>query len=596
VTVLRRVLRASEGRAGIDRSVTDGPFELVLAHDGLVVLATSEGLVWARHLEGLSVVDVDGHAADELLRSLSEHVAFRDEAALWGEAEAPLHDDEEAEALVALAALAAVDASASERLAPLLSAAEARLPEAVARARRVLDARTPFETPLPRRPRVGEDVQARIHRVEDRVKVLLHGPRAVLEVAPEAYGVLTNCDGTRDLEGLCLAAARGGFYGGRRAVIELLESLQEVGFLADGRPIPRAEKPVAPPAPGPPDRPLATMSRFVLRCDGRGSCCRFYGSVSLQEHEAWRAAALYPEAPRRLRPAPGFSPLAGTAREEGEGLAMALVDGACQFLEADHRCGLHARGGPEAKPRACRVYPFTLVDDGEAVRVGVAPECACVYASDGAAGEGAPPEGWRTLGDVPPGFLRVLPDRLAVTGDRVVPREALRGWTARLVDHLIDAPPSDPAAYALALAEGLERHGLEVDLSAPVEGALEEVRLERLAERVGEAADAADRTRSASDLSRRTARWLVDALAARGPGLPPPEDASAEVLYLRALAFAYRISSGGRPLADGFRDRAARIVAARWMARLRPERDDPAERWPLALVEAALRNLGIGTG
>jgi len=35
-------------------------------------------------------------------------------------------------------------------------------------------------------------------------------------------------------------------------------------------------------------------------------------------------------------------------------------DGACVFLDAENRCRIHARYGADAKPLACRVYPFSL--------------------------------------------------------------------------------------------------------------------------------------------------------------------------------------------------------------------------------------------
>jgi hypothetical protein len=69
-------------------------------------------------------------------------------------------------------------------------------------------------------------------------------------------------------------------------------------------------------------------------------------------------------------------------------------------------------------------------------------------------------------------------------------------------------------------------------------------------------------------------------------------DPGAERFYLRALAHGHRLAIEGRTLEHGLRDRAARMLAARAMARVPAPRDQSA-RYPLALLEAAMRNLGI---
>ena len=68
-----------------------------------------------------------------------------------------------------------------------------------------------------------------------------------------------------------------------------------------------------------------------------------------------------------------------------------------------------------AKPRGCRVYPATFVDDGEHIRVSMSVECPCVLASAGVEG-GAPlvdPEA-RTRADlINVTRVGVLPARIA---------------------------------------------------------------------------------------------------------------------------------------------------------------------------------------
>jgi lysine-N-methylase len=58
-------------------------------------------------------------------------------------------------------------------------------------------------------------------------------------------------------------------------------------------------------------------------------------------------------------------------------------DGGCVFLEADNRCRIHARFGLEAKPFACRLYPFVLVPAGDHWKLGLRFSCPPVAQDSG---------------------------------------------------------------------------------------------------------------------------------------------------------------------------------------------------------------------
>jgi lysine-N-methylase len=60
------------------------------------------------------------------------------------------------------------------------------------------------------------------------------------------------------------------------------------------------------------------------------------------------------------------------------------ADGSCVFLGADNRCLIHARFGEEAKPLACRLYPFVLAPAGNHWRVGLRFACPSAAESRGA--------------------------------------------------------------------------------------------------------------------------------------------------------------------------------------------------------------------
>ncbi len=55
-------------------------------------------------------------------------------------------------------------------------------------------------------------------------------------------------------------------------------------------------------------------------------------------------------------------------------------DGACVFLSEKNRCRIHERFGADAKPLACRLFPFVLVPAGDHWRVGL--RYACPSAAD----------------------------------------------------------------------------------------------------------------------------------------------------------------------------------------------------------------------
>lgn len=57
--------------------------------------------------------------------------------------------------------------------------------------------------------------------------------------------------------------------------------------------------------------------------------------------------------------------------------------GACVFLNEQGRCRIHERFGAEAKPLACRLYPFMLIPAGKEWRVGLRFSCPSAAANRG---------------------------------------------------------------------------------------------------------------------------------------------------------------------------------------------------------------------
>ena len=475
--------------------------------------------------------------------------------------------------------------------------------------------------PFPHRPRLADHVLPRRHRMDGRDFGLLHDTARdeAVELEPRLLDLALLADGTRDFDGIVLAAAAGGLYRRASEIGGLFADLDRRGMLTSGvAPRPR-------PRPVETGKPLEVLPDYRFVCDGNGGCCVTYGSIPFGEDEASRALLL---ASGHLGEgaATAFSPLFGSA---GGRHAVALFDGRCAFLADDGRCRvelaaavlrdasgrslLAPEGGYAArgKPRGCQTYPATFVDDGFAVRVSLVVECPCVATSletDGASG-GLVPDGARTTSDLLPGTPVVpLSMEIAVAPGRSGSRDALRTWSAAVCAALEPhGQHADCVAQAWSLAEALGAEGLAPGpaLAALARPTAPDVTtldpwLTALAVRA-EAKEASVRGwRSTRDRHRRLSEWLAHAAKAlrseaeRRLAEPAPTP-DAERLYLRALLWGHHLAGPGRTLQSELRDRAVRLLLARQAALSVPAglADDAAVPIPITAVEAMMRGGGL---
>ncbi len=123
---------------------------------------------------------------------------------------------------------------------------------------------------------------------------------------------------------------------------------------------------VAPVSPNPPLFLAFASGSISYSCAPCGRCCRGLGMASELSH---------------LHASPELTLLAPFAapREAGDPLQSlyTFADG-CRFLSADNACALHYRSGPAAKPRICRLFPFSRLHEVDGLWV-LLPHGSCPW-------------------------------------------------------------------------------------------------------------------------------------------------------------------------------------------------------------------------
>jgi hypothetical protein len=128
----------------------------------------------------------------------------------------------------------------------------------------------------------------------------------------------------------------------------------------------------------------------------------------------------------------------------------------CRFQGDDNGCDLHRHGGPEAKPRICRLFPFSRIVDVEGLWV-VLPQASCPWT----AGQDSPYSRHADiLHDLPPALLASLtPGRLNVRTS--LSPEARLALEERLRDAVAVTTSAAEALSVMARGQG------DVTLAAP---------------------------------------------------------------------------------------------------------------------------------
>lgn len=458
---------------------------------------------------------------------------------------------------------------------------------------------TEQEIRLPYRPRLGDYVMVRRQIVAGVVKPCLVDSRngMLYVLTEEELEHVLTLDGTRDFGGVILKVVQSGHFRRASEIKVLLGQMQEAGLLVDG---------IAPPDPEPerhPERPLEALPGYRLRCDAVGSCCTTFASVPFSEAEMLRAAAAAPE----LVDGPldrVFLPVWGSV--DRSIVAVTMRDGQCPFLSEAARCVVHERSGSDAKPLGCTIFPKSFADDGEAVRVSVQVECACVMASATRSGDDGDVllDGVTREADL---HRRVhitrLPDEIRIHGVTTAPSRALRAWS----EAVCGATIRDGVAAFWRLADAVEAAGLDPEAARAAAESTSPPTAELLARHLDAVAKLAETRREAAaeradrDRIRVLAEWaalaanaLADATRVddRLAEVPHPDR---ERFYLRAVVWGHHLAQRRLSLADALRDRALRLLLARQMAKSQTTAAaaDPSAAYPITGMEAMMRGQAL---
>lgn len=300
--------------------------------------------------------------------------------------------------------------------------------------------------------------------------------------------------------------------------------------------------------------PLHLLPGQRFSCEGCGRCCRAPWNIAVDGPSRARISGSGLEA--RVRREIGGPPLV----EDREGrVVLARRSGACVFLDPAGRCRIHADLGVEAKPRACRQFPFLLQATPEGVYAGLSFLCPTVQAGRGAPLETAEAE------------LRGFLDE---EGGGSLP-EATPGWEERraleaeMRHALAGQPPSEVLRRALERTLGVPRP------ASPGLEALEAFGAARFVGWLEYPADPGSGEALARALREGRGRARVprfgwdgpaEELACRLAGQLPGTDLEASLRrYLDALLFR-KILVGERPLARTLALLHLALAVLRWYA------------------------------
>jgi Fe-S-cluster containining protein len=207
------------------------------------------------------------------------------------------------------------------------------------------------------------------------------------------------------------------------------------------------------------DLPLH-LPLFRAACNGSGACCSLHHHVPVTEPERSVITAVMGSGWESPVP---FELLLHRAYDSGgdSSFNIASVGGTCAFQRGDGLCELHCRGGPMAKPMACRSFPSSLVLCGGEWHASLRPECACIQRTAIEGGDlHMDADSWVALRNFQE-WVASVPEELRLDEQRTIARERYLSWMRGVVAELRTS--FEPVAVLRRALRGLDEEAGEDD-------------------------------------------------------------------------------------------------------------------------------------
>ncbi|MCA9515085.1 MAG: YkgJ family cysteine cluster protein, partial [Myxococcales bacterium] len=191
------------------------------------------------------------------------------------------------------------------------------------------------------------------------------------------------------------------------------------------------------------DVPIVVRGDARFTCTMCGSCCGGH-NVPVFDDVLEGLADKIPALEAATRTRKGLFVTLGKRPGAAGQVYCQLTHGSCVFLDDDARCRIHGQWGAEAKPSACRIFPYELVATPDGVAISIQRECRGFVEARA---------GKRLADDLPNlrEVLRLVPELprvrrvIETTAGRVVTWAEYQALEDRLHD-LVDAGDGDHAA------------------------------------------------------------------------------------------------------------------------------------------------------
>lgn len=267
---------------------------------------------------------------------------------------------------------------------------------------------------------------------EDEFRVVVDGEDTGVVLGGAALRVAFEFDGHRAAVAIADDLVTAGIpVPGADFVSALAESLAQVG-LVQLLEMP-LERPYRRSIPG----DVVSLHPLRHRCTGCGRSCEGQLFGPLDEAYLERAERVHAEMVDLYPHLARFAPYWKVEDKAATGDRYALTtddDGTCIYLGEDRLCTVHKHLGSDQKPLVCRLFPLTIVQAEDGVRVGTPLRCYTHHTT------------WRTVDEATPEAMTGIPER-------EMPSFTARGFDPGFRGRVILNPEPDSSYAQMLRAE-----------------------------------------------------------------------------------------------------------------------------------------------